>query len=293
MQEFLTNQQLIKDQKLVPALYVVSTPIGNLGDITLRAIEVLQKCDFVVGEDSRVTAKLLNRLEIKKSFITYNDHSDQLARDKILNFILSGKVLALVSDAGTPLISDPGYKLVEFLLENNAKVTSVPGACSVIAALTISGIASNRFMFVGFTPHSEIARQHFFKDLVNIDSSLIFFESANRLLVSLEVMLQIFGNREVAVVREITKIYEETKKAKLTDLISYYRQNSIKGEVVVLLSPPSKNTEVDMEVVDQELRSGIKTVKPKDLVALVADQYGLNKKVLYQRMLQIIKNDQG
>lgn len=287
MQEFLNNNPA----QILPALYVVATPIGNLGDITLRAINTLKQCDFVVCEDSRTTAKLLKNLEIKKPFLVYNDHSDQLVREKILNLILQGKALALVSDAGTPLISDPGYKLVAFLLENNCQVLSVPGACSAIAALSVSGIASDRFMFVGFIPSGSLAKENFFKDLVNIDSSLIFFETSNRLIASLETMLKTFGNRIACVSREITKIYEQTKKANLTDLITFYQQNPPRGEIVILLSPPPKRGEVSFAEIDEKLKQGLKTMKPKDLVSLVADNLAVNKKLVYQRMLEMIKSD--
>ena len=287
MQEFLNNNPA----QILPALYVVATPIGNLGDITLRAINTLKQCDFVVCEDSRTTAKLLKNLEIKKPFLVYNDHSDQLVREKILNLILQGKALALVSDAGTPLISDPGYKLVAFLLENNCQVLSVPGACSAIAALSVSGIASDRFMFVGFIPSGSLAKENFFKDLVNIDSSLIFFETSNRLIASLETMLKTFGNRIACVSREITKIYEQTKKANLTDLITFYQQNPPRGEIVILLSTPPKRGEVSFAEIDEKLKQGLKTMKPKDLVSLVADNLAVNKKLVYQRMLELIKSD--
>ena len=285
MQEFLNDNQ----SHLTPALYVVATPIGNLGDITLRAINILKQCDFVVCEDSRITAKLLSNLEIKKPFIIYNDHSDNVTREKVLNLVLQGKSLALVSDAGTPLISDPGYKLVAFLLEHNCQVLSVPGACSAIAALSVSGIASDRFMFVGFVPSTLQAKENFCKDLVNIDSSLIFFETSNRLVASLEVMLKVFGNRIGAVSREITKIYEQTKKAHLEDLIKFYTENPPRGEIVILLSAPPKRGEVDFAQIDEKLKQGLKTMKPKDLVSLVADNLAVNKKVVYQRMLELIK----
>ncbi len=287
MQEFLKTPSLLKHNKIVPALYVVATPIGNLGDITLRAINILQECDFVVCEDSRITARLLANLEIKKPFLIYNDHSDNFAREKILNQILQGKSLALVSDAGTPLISDPGYKLVSFILENNCKVLSVPGACSAIAALSVSGIESDRFMFVGFIPNTLVTKENFFKELVDTKSTLIFFESSNRLLSSLQVMLKVFGNRTAAVAREITKLYEETKRANLEDLIAFYQDKTIKGEIVILLSPPSKNQEINFDEIDKKLKSGLKKFKPKDLVAMVADEFGVNKKLVYQRMLGI------
>ena len=274
--------------EITPGLYVVATPIGNFGDITLRAIETLKNCDFVVCEDSRVTLKLLNKLEIKKPFIIYNDQSDDLVRGKILSLIKEGKIIALVSDAGTPLISDPGYKLVNMLISNNVKVIAVPGPSSVIAALSISGIESDRFLFAGFIPDSKVAQEKLFKELAIINSSLIFFEAANQVLPSLEMMLEVFGNRTAAVVREITKIYEETKKDSLTNLIKYYQENKIKGEVVILVSKPkSDDKEIDLEALDEELKSGLKKFKPKDLVAIIADNYGLNKKVVYQRMLEL------
>ena len=292
MQEFLKTPPTLHNNKMIPALYVVSTPIGNLGDITLRAINVLQQCDFVVCEDSRITSNLLAKLEIKNSFIVYNDHSDDFTREKILNQILQGKSLALVSDAGTPLISDPGYRLVTFLLKNNCQVLSVPGACSAIAALSISGIESDRFMFAGFIPAGLVAKEGFFKELRDIKSSLIFFETSNRLLATLEVMLKIFGNRNVAISREITKIYEETKKDNLKNLIAYYQSRQPKGEIVIVLSPPSKKEQINFSAIDEELKMNLHKMKPKDLVTMIANSFSVNKKVVYQRMLAMVKNEE-
>lgn len=282
MQEILKNSP----NELKAALYVVATPIGNLNDITLRAIDVLKNCDYVICEDTRVTGKLLNHLEIKKPFIIYNDHSDNFIREKILNFILQGKSLALVSDAGTPLISDPGYKLINFIKENNCEVLAIPGACSPIAALSVSGIASDRFMFVGFIPHS--SKENFFKDLVQVKSSLIFFETSNRLVESLKMMLEIFGDRTGAVSREITKLYEETKKDHLSNLISFYEANPPRGEIVILLSAPNKKGEMNFDLIDEKLRVGIGKMKPKDLAAIVADEFGISKKIVYERLMKII-----
>lgn len=291
MQEFLNNL-LLKNRNLSPALYVVATPIGNLGDITLRAINVLQQCDFVICEDSRITANLLSKLEIKKSLIVYNDHSDNFVREKILNQILQGKSLALVSDAGTPLISDPGYKLVAFLHQNNCQVLSVPGACSAIAALSISGIESDRFMFVGFIPVGSATKENFFKNLLEINSTLIFFETSNRLTKSLEAMLKIFGNRNVTVAREITKIYEEAKRDNLENLITHYQSKQIKGEIVIVLSPPPKKEQINFVAIDNELKSNLHKIRPKDLVVMIANNFAVNKKLVYQRMLDIVKNEE-
>jgi 16S rRNA (cytidine1402-2'-O)-methyltransferase len=275
---------------LPPALYVVATPIGNAEDITLRAIRILKDADYVICEDSRVTAKLLAKLGIKKSLIIYNDHSDEQIRERILKLILEKKSLALISDAGTPLISDPGYKLTSFLLANNIKVIPIPGACSVIAALSVAGIESNRFLFTGFIPNSAIQRDKFFKEFATINSTLIFFESALRISTSLKAMLKILGNRTGCVARELTKIYEETKKDYLEKLVEYYENNKIKGEVVILISPPeSENKAADLDLIDQELKSGIGKMKPKELVALVAENHKINKKIVYNRMMEIIK----
>jgi 16S rRNA (cytidine1402-2'-O)-methyltransferase len=297
MQEFLKDS-LAADHKLedpffLPAaLYVVATPIGNYQDITLRAIKILQQADFIICEDSRVSAKLLAKLAIKKSLIIYNDLSNEEVRAKILHLILSKKSLALISDAGTPLISDPGYKLVSFLLEQKIKVIAIPGPSALTAALSIAGIETDRFLFAGFIPNGAIARQKFFKELAEINCSLIFFESALRIKPSLASMLEILGNRTASVVREISKIYEETKKDHLENLVQYYQDNKIKGEVVILVSPPkSANRTTDFSALDQELKAGLGRVKPKELVALIADNYRVNKKIVYERMLALI-NDQ-
>ncbi|MFT6077085.1 MAG: 16S rRNA (cytidine1402-2'-O)-methyltransferase [Myxococcota bacterium] len=283
MQEILTRNEA----KLTAALYVVATPIGNLGDITLRAIEIFKNCDYVICEDTRVTGKLLNHLGIKKPFIIYNDHSDEMVRAKILNLILQGKSVALVSDAGTPLICDPGYKLVELLRENNCQILAIPGACSAIAALSVSGIGSDRFMFCGFVPH--VAKTGFFKELVAIDSSLIFFESPSRLIKTLKTMNEIFGNRMAAVSREITKFYEQTKKDSLENLADFYEKNPPRGEIVILLSAPLKKGEVDESQIDEALKKGLGKMKPKELVAMVADELKLGKKEVYTRMLELVK----
>ena len=273
---------------LKAALYVVATPIGNLEDITLRAIKTLQQCDFVVCEDSRITGRLLEHFNIKKPYFIYNDHSDQLEREKILNQILQGKSLALVSDAGTPLISDPGYKLINFLRENNCEILAVPGASAPIAALSVSGIATNRFMFCGFIPPS--GRSKFFKDLEQIPSSLIFFDSPNRLVKTLQKMLEVFGNRTAAISREITKIYEETRKDTLEELIKFYDAKPPKGEIVILLSGIDKKGHVSNEEIDSALKEGLGKMKPKELVNFVSEELKVAKKEVYQRMLAIKKD---
>jgi 16S rRNA (cytidine1402-2'-O)-methyltransferase len=289
MQDFLKpSQENIKDNFFLDsALYVVSTPIGNIQDITLRAIETLKKCDTIICEDSRISMRLLKFLNIKKPLIIYNDHSDDYLRGKILDLIKTqNKSLCLISDAGTPLISDPGYKLVDFLLSNSVLIKSVPGACSAIAALSISGVQSDRFLFAGFVPNAKSQREIFLKDLVNINSTLILFESPHRLISTLKSMLEIFGNRKAAIAREITKFYEELKRNSIEELIEYYEKSKIKGEIVILLSKANpKDQKDDFKQIDQDLKLALQTMKPKDAISIVSQNYNLSKKIIYQRVL--------
>ena len=182
-------------------LFIVATPIGNLSDITLRALETLKNSDLIICEDTRVTNILLRHYVIDKPLLVYNDHSDKNSRDKILKKLQEGQNLALVSDAGTPLISDPGYKLIKTLKKHDIIVHTIPGPCSIIAALTIAGIATDRFMFLGFLPHKTGGKEKIFMETHSIQTSLVFFESSNRLLDSLRLIKNYFPNRKVAVVR--------------------------------------------------------------------------------------------
>jgi 16S rRNA (cytidine1402-2'-O)-methyltransferase len=270
-------------------LNIVATPIGNFSDITLRAIETLENSDIILCEDSRVSAKLLNRLKIKKSLMVYNDFSGIKDREKILNLIVNEKkTLCLISDAGTPLISDPGHKLVSFLLENNIKISTIPGPCSVIAALSLSGIASDRFMFAGFLPQSKQKRLNFIEEFKYIKSTLIFFESPKRLANSLQDLHQVLGNRNATIVREITKIYEEIKKENLQELASYYAKKSVKGEIVIVISAEDKKDITVNEVeIENEINKLLKNTKPKDIAKLISQNYSINSKDIYQKILKI------
>ena len=288
----MSTEQNSEQFFLNQGLYVVATPIGNFGDITFRAEEILKQCDGIVCEDSRVTSKLLNKLQVKKPLIIYNDHSSEADRQKILELIKQGKALALVSDAGTPLISDPGYKLVNFLLKYEVKITAIPGPCSAIAALSISGLPSDRFLFAGFIPTSAAARNTFFKELIDINTTLIFFESAVRTVSSLKIMLELFGNKMAAIVREITKIHEENRKDNLENLIEYYQKQGIKGEVVILLSNvKNSDSDIDFAAIDSDIKVGLKKFKPKDLANLIADSYHVDKKQIYQRIINLKTNE--
>lgn len=240
--------------KFQPGLYVVSTPIGNLSDITLRALETLQNSDIVLCEDTRVSNKLLAKHNIKASLKLYNDKSDSGVRWWIEKQIESGKVLSLISDAGTPLISDPGYKLVRDLKVKNFHVDVIPGACAAIAALTISGLATDQFFFSGFLPKTKEGRQKIFENLSALDASLIFYETANRLLQSLEAALEVLGDREANITRELTKLHQESRFEKLSALIDHYQKNPAKGEIVLMISGKGGQAISD-ESLKQELQS--------------------------------------
>ncbi|MDA9163465.1 16S rRNA (cytidine(1402)-2'-O)-methyltransferase [Rickettsiaceae bacterium] len=237
---------------LKPGLYIVSTPIGNLGDITLRALETLKGSDIVLCEDTRVSNKLLAKHNIKASLKLYNDNSDEDLRIFIKELIESGKIVSLVSDAGTPLISDPGYKLVRDLKQDNIHIDVVPGTCAAIAALSMSGLPTDKFFFAGFLPKTEQGRRNIFVKYQAIDASLIFYDTANRLLDSLEVALNVFGDVKANVAREITKLFQESKSGKLSELVDYYQKNPARGEIVLTISAKDEAV-VSEESLNQEI----------------------------------------
>jgi 16S rRNA (cytidine1402-2'-O)-methyltransferase len=216
-----------------PGLYIVSTPIGNLSDITLRALEVLKNSDIIFCEDTRVSNKLLAKHQIKASLKLYNDNSDSLVRNHIKKLIEEGKIVSLISDAGTPLISDPGYKLVRDLKLDNLYVDVIPGSCAAIAALTLSGLPTDKFYFAGFLPKTKEGKLKIFKSLSSLKATLIFYETAPRLLQTLETALEALGDRQANVARELTKLYQESNTAPLSELIEHYTLAPPKGEIVL------------------------------------------------------------
>jgi 16S rRNA (cytidine1402-2'-O)-methyltransferase len=217
---------------LKPGLYIVSTPIGNLNDITLRALDVLKSSDIIFCEDTRVSNKLLVKHQIKASLKVYNDNSDLSSRNNIKKLIIEGKIISLISDAGTPLISDPGYKLVRDLKSYGLSVDVIPGPCAAIAALTLSGLPTDKFYFAGFLPKTREGKVKIFNSLSRMNCTLIFYETSLRLLHTLEIALEILGNRQANVARELTKLYQESNTTKLSELIDHYKSSSPKGEVV-------------------------------------------------------------
>jgi 16S rRNA (cytidine1402-2'-O)-methyltransferase len=276
--------------RLKPGLYLVSTPIGNLEDITFRAVNILKSADIILCEDTRITAKLLEHFSIKTKLIVYNDHSDDFLRKQICGFLDNEQVVALVSDAGTPLISDPGYKLVSKLQMEGYYIDIAPGASSVIAALTLSGLPTDRFAFCGFLPRTEYGKEKIFKEVCELKATIIFFESAERIVDSLEVALRILGNREGAIVRELTKFFQEAKKRPLSELIKYYSEKKPKGEIVFLISGEQSAEEFlsdeEVKTMLMELR---KTYSSKNateiLFAQIHERTHLKKKEIYRMCL--------
>lgn len=219
-----------------PGLYIVSTPIGNLNDITIRALETLKNSDIILCEDTRISAKLLAKHNITGSLSIYNDKSDETTRKYIIKNIEAGKVVSLISDAGTPLISDPGYKLVKEVKEKGYFIDIAPGVSAPIAALTLSGLPSDRFIFAGFLPKTDIGREKVFLEFAEVDATLIFFDRSTRIVDSLQAALKILGNREANVSRELTKLFQESRTSDIESLIKYYSHNLPKGEIVLLIS---------------------------------------------------------
>ncbi|RGP40547.1 16S rRNA (cytidine(1402)-2'-O)-methyltransferase [Altererythrobacter insulae] len=269
---------------LAPGLYIVATPIGNLGDITLRAVDILRKSDAVACEDTRVTGKLLKHLDISKPLVRYDDHASDAAADTLVTRAQS-EAIALVSDAGTPLISDPGYRLVAKARDAGVSVTTLPGACAAIAGLTLSGLPNDRFLFAGFLPAKEKARGDALAELADVQATLIFYESGPRLVKSLNAIAEVWSKREVAVGRELTKLYEECRSGTAIELAAHYSENPPKGEIVLMVGPPV----IDPNDVDPDglLRAALTTMKTSQAAASVSKATGLDRKALYARAMEL------
>lgn len=272
---------------LRPGLYLVATPIGNLGDVTLRALEVLRSVDRIFCEDTRVTAKLLARYGIATPLATYHDHNAEAVRPAVLAALHGGARLALVSDAGTPLVSDPGYKLVRAVIAENLPVTAVPGASAALTALILSGLPPDVFLFAGFLPARRMARRRTLGRWATLEATLIFFETAPRLAESLADMAELLGAREAAVARELTKLHEELLRGDLVELARQCRdKRQPRGEVVVIVGRPRPN-EPDRAEIETKLRAALGRSGLRDAVAIVATETGLPRRTLYRWALAI------
>ena len=272
------------NQSLPPGLYIVATPIGNLGDLSPRAATVLSHADVLCVEDSRVTGKLLNHLGVKRGMTNYHDHNADAVRPGLIAR-MSSESVALASDAGTPLISDPGYKLVRDARAAGHNVVTVPGPCAAIAGLTLAGLPTDRFLFMGFLPNKAKARSDTIAEVANVRATLVFYESGPRLGAALAALAEGLGDREAAVAREVTKAYEECVTGTLPELAARYADAPPKGEIVVMVGPPGATTVViDPDTALVEAMSRLSLGKA---ASEVADATGLDRRTLYARALEL------
>ncbi|MFI5023742.1 MAG: 16S rRNA (cytidine(1402)-2'-O)-methyltransferase [Alphaproteobacteria bacterium] len=277
-----------------PGLYLVATPIGNLGDITLRALEVLRGAALIACEDTRVTGKLLAAYGISARLLPYHEHNAERARPKLLAELARGAAVALVSDAGTPLVSDPGHKLVREAVALGLEVTAVPGASAVLAALALSALPSDRFLFAGFLPAKAGQRRKTLAELASVKATLVLFETAPRLVQSLADMAELLGERTAAVARELTKLYEEVRRGPLAELARHYREaGPPKGELVVVVGPPKAKEPPDAAMLDRMLEAALSEASLRDAAERVAAASGLARRRVYARALELAKRRGG
>ncbi len=277
-------------ERLAAGLHIVATPIGNLGDITLRALATLAAADVIACEDTRVARKLLDRYGIDTPLTPYHEHNAATARPKLLRRLADGAAIALVSDAGTPLVSDPGFKLVRAVQDAGHSVTALPGASAALAALTVAGLPTDQFFFAGFLPPKEMARRARIAELARIPATLVFFESGPRLAATLADLADGLGNREAAICRELTKIHEEIRRGDLTTLAQTADVNETRGEIVLVVAPPAPAELPSASDTDALLRQALARVSLKDAVGEVAVATGVSRRELYQRALALTKD---
>jgi 16S rRNA (cytidine1402-2'-O)-methyltransferase len=275
--------------RLAPGLYIVATPIGNLADVTVRALSVLTSADLVLCEDTRITRRLLDRYGLRPRLLAYHEHNAAEVRPHILDRLHAGASIALVSDAGTPLVSDPGYKLVEAAIEAEHRVFPVPGASALLAALVAAGLPTDRFLFDGFLPAKTGQRRSRISELGSIPATLILYESGPRLAASLADLAAGLGDRRAAVCRELTKAFEEVRRAKLQDLAAHYAgAGAPKGEVVIVIAPPDSGApSVSADTLDAKLASALERLSVKDASDVVAAETGIARREIYRRAIAL------
>jgi 16S rRNA (cytidine1402-2'-O)-methyltransferase len=271
---------------LEPGLYIVATPIGNLGDMTRRAIDVLGAVAAIACEDTRVTGKLMAHLGIRKALRRYDDHADAAARDALIA-LMREQPVALVSDAGTPLISDPGYRLVRAAQAEGIMVTSLPGPSALITALTLAGLPTDRFLFGGFLPGKDKARGDVLRELAGVPATLVFYDTGPRLADTLDAMAELLPRREIAVARELTKLFEECRRGSASDLAAHYREHPPRGEIVVLAGPQGEAPKPDAAAIDAALHEALARLPVAKAAKEVARATGLDRKDLYVRALAL------
>lgn len=274
-------------QALEPGLYLVATPIGNLRDITLRALDTLKSADRILAEDTRVSKRLLDAYDISAKLQPYHDHNGEKVRPGILAALAEGAAIALVSDAGTPAVSDPGYKLVREAVAAGINVYALPGASAALAALCISGLPTDSFTFAGFPPPKTQARETWLETYKSLPGSLILFEGASRLADCLASLAKVLGERDAAVCRELTKMHEEARRGSLASLAEHYAEaGPPRGEIVIIIGPATQTSWDEMQV-DEAIRSALQDMRVKDAAAAVAEASGWAKRDVYARAVAL------
>jgi 16S rRNA (cytidine1402-2'-O)-methyltransferase len=293
----MTGQPTVEallESGLAPGLYLVATPIGNLGDITLRALETLAGVDMIACEDTRITRRLTERFGISGLLKPYHEHNAAQARPKILERLAQGASIALVSDAGTPLISDPGFKLVREVYAAGHPVIALPGPSSVLAALAVAALPTDRFFFEGFLPARQMARRGRLGELARIDATLVMFESGNRIQDTLRDLAAVMGGRDAAICRELTKLHEEVLRAPLAQLADMADRLETRGEFVLVVGPPAANAQIMAEDdLDALLRSSLQSHSVKDAVAHAVEISGRPRREIYARALELARQTRG
>ena len=277
-----------------PGLYVTATPIGNAADITLRARAVLGAVDVIACEDTRVTGKLLKMHGISAQLTPYHEHNAERVRPRLIARLEEGAAVALVSDAGTPLVSDPGYRLVRECIAKGIPVTALPGPSASLAALVVSGLPTDRFLFAGFLPSRDAARRGALAALAHVPATLVMLESPHRLAASLAAMADVLGDRDAAVARELTKLYEEVRRGTLSELAAHYAAAATpKGEIVVVVGPPLAAPAPEADALDGALRAALATMSLRDAAAHVAAETGAARGKVYARALALRRTGGG
>lgn len=285
-----SNRLFRVDETLGPGLYIVSTPIGNLRDVTLRALDVLASADLVLAEDTRVARKLLSAYGLNPQLRAYHDHNAAKTRPGVIKMLKEGARVALISDAGTPLVSDPGYKLAREAIGEELNVVAIPGASAPLAALTISGLPSDHFLFAGFLSPKSGARKKALEALKAVPATLIFFEGPSRLADSLCDMALVLGDRPAVIARELTKKFEEARRASLSELAAAIAEEGPpRGEIVVLVGPPEEGAGVAADDLDAAILAAIEDKPIKEAAAEIASRFGLARREVYNRALELKK----
>lgn len=284
-----SSKPVAQNTKTKPGLYIVATPIGNAQDITLRALDTLRSADVIVCEDTRVTSRLLAIHNISRPLMPYHEHNSKYTGPKIISRLKRGEIIALVSDAGTPLISDPGFRLVQACSNEAIFVTHIPGASSILTSLVLAGLPTDQFLFAGFPPNKTGKRSSFFERLKFVPATLVFLENPKRLAKSLIDMARVFGSRDAALARELTKKFEEVRRGSLHKLSNHYKKaDAPKGEIIILISPPSPcKTLTSHEEIDRLLEKALKFSSLKDAVSSVVSATGAPKKEVYTRAIEM------